>query len=1594
MSDIVNSIKNNSFKIGETTRIIQFNFTDDDGDFYAPTPTHKYVARVGNDSGYLGDYPIKSAGHNFFVSSKDLADLPVGKYKLEVWETYEFNGQKETTIYPSPDANVPFTVKENITSKTGTKIKEIGIDSLVKKITDNIQVNVQGYSKTEMDQKLNDYAKKTDLPDTSHFITENQLPKITIDPAKRTITVDDQTLNIPDGIDLSGYAKKNEVPSVVYDATNRVLTVDGQQVDLPASVDLSQYYTKAEVDNKLAKASTGGKVDLTGYLKTADADSTYAKKADLNDYAKKSELPKEPDLTGYETKADAQNTYATKTEIPSVEGLAKVSDIPQIKLDVASRTLTLGTQSIAIPNSIDLSGFAKKSEMPQVAMDPSARTITISGQSITIPQSVDLNNYYTKGEVDAKLASAQTGGQVDLTNYLTIQDADKKYATKSEIPAAPDLSGYALKKDVPSIDGLAKESELSDYAKKTDLPKESDLTKYALKSEIPTMPDLTGYAKMTDIPSVTGLVKEAELADYAKKTDLPDLSGYAKLTDVPSVTNLVTKAELGDYAKLSDIPDLTDYAKKSDLPSLDGLVKESELTDYAKKTDIPQSPDLSGYAKKSELSDYAKKSDIPVPPDMTKYATAASVNEKINAAKPDLSGITSAVAANKNDISKMASNLNAVSATASDAKVSVDSQSAALSSVTDMAQQGSNTATAAMRKAVDALSAANSKGNAKPPWQADASSETDFNKLTAPGIYSVKTTVDFKQRIADAVNDQFNVRPRTNKMVSVASFNAKGDGVTDDTKAIQAACDAVSSAGGGLVYIPAGKYMIKASNAVTDAELTDPFFKGNGINVGSNTTLVMDKGTTLKVIPNHAFASLVLNVRNVQNVNILGGTIDGDRLEHVITAHWDRDWGAYGGEFGGGISINHSSNVNVIGTKCNHIWGDGLGIFPDSDPHPSQNVLIKSCVFDYNLRQGISIGDVIGCVVDSCLFQNTNGTAPASGMDLEPGKAGQQVNNLTITNNVFRQNENSGLMAFALKGSHIQNIHVKNNTFENNGTRVPANVELQSVDSVEIDHNHMIDPGGDRPFGIRFISCTNTDVHHNFMPNSQIIVEDGVGGGTLNTNSGKLHDNFVPEIHVSDTWSKNYTVSDNHTSTDITPADAKMVGSSIDFSGQYTYVERANNQQMSFHNFVFWGSNVSPTTTASDTLIENAAFLDWKADLSFDVKMAFFKKKTHDGWQILFEKPWFTLTRNPAKYTGLNDCDLYTKGVDLTVNGQTVGKLFADRIESNGSYTGNENVHHFEVKDVSFRDGGQGDNAYATTIETVGGNRYAYEFKAKDGSTLPANQLAPVVSPFKSTQPLTAYQQPNVLATIMAMNTAIADGLLYVTKFSEGIFQELKVNGVSTPKHRFYTNSAWSDWVDPEEELSKAYDSISSVENTAGTAAVMAQQANQLASETSLQFAQLKDFVEKSISKLQASDGNVMLLMKGTMKFYVDAEMQRMNDRDGTWLGGGWNQLPDAEFINKDKLKDLNATNDVTIEVHFFIANVAENVDQFTVTIGQHGGNQPTLTMKKNQDNVFAWNLPKGSYTGQPNYLEIDMISQPGGFIIDQQQSYVVAKKN
>lgn len=578
-----------AFKHEDTTIDFHINLSNIYGDPVRADSTHTFTAKVANKSGYLADFPCAIDGTNLLIDSDEFFELAPDDYLMEIWETWtNEDGKKNTAIYPSPSQVLQFTINPNIKDKTGKIIETIDFKTTIENTVKDFLKNHPGAG-TGQDIDLSDYYKKSDID--RRFATKDSVPTVSLDADQRKLTINDKTIDIPASVDLSGYAKKDTVPSVVYDADKHLLTINGQEVALSADVDLSNYYTKNEVDDKLAKAASGGKVDLTGYLTKTEAGQTYATKAEipsvdglakeseLQDYAKKTDIPAAPDLTPYLKSVDADKKYAAKSDIPSLDDYAKKTDLPKEPDLSGYETKQEASDTFATKAEVpSVEGLAKESDIPKVVLDVAKRTLTINGQTVDIPGNVDLSRFYTKDEVDKKLTDIASGGKVDLTGYLTKVAADDSYLTKDSIvldtdkrilklggqtiniPSSVDLSGYLTKTDAEEI-----------YAKKEDLP------------------SLNGYAKLTDIPSVTGLVKEAELADYAKKTDL---APYLKTADADK--KYAEKAALDSY--LTQTTASATYATKAEIPAV------PDMSQYAKKSDIPKAPDLSEYAKSSDVA--------------------------------------------------------------------------------------------------------------------------------------------------------------------------------------------------------------------------------------------------------------------------------------------------------------------------------------------------------------------------------------------------------------------------------------------------------------------------------------------------------------------------------------------------------------------------------------------------------------------------------------------------------------------------------------------------------------------------------------------------------------------------------------------------------------------------------------------------------------------------------------------------------------------------------------------------------------------------------------------------------------------------------
>ena len=72
---------------------------------------------------------------------------------------------------------------------------------------------------------------------------------------------------------------------VQLDVANRTITVDDKSIKIPQEVDLSNVVTQDDLAARLSQYAKTSDIDLTPYLKTADADSKYATQAELSNYA-------------------------------------------------------------------------------------------------------------------------------------------------------------------------------------------------------------------------------------------------------------------------------------------------------------------------------------------------------------------------------------------------------------------------------------------------------------------------------------------------------------------------------------------------------------------------------------------------------------------------------------------------------------------------------------------------------------------------------------------------------------------------------------------------------------------------------------------------------------------------------------------------------------------------------------------------------------------------------------------------------------------------------------------------------------------------------------------------------------------------------------------------------------------------------------------------------------------------------------------------------------------------------------------------------------------------------------------------------------
>lgn len=358
------------------------------------------------------------------------------------------------------------------------------------------------------------------------------------------------------------------------------------------------------------------------------------------------------------------------------------------------------------------------------------------------------------------------------------------------------------------------------------------------------------------------------------------------------------------------------------------------------------------------------------------------------------------------------------------------------------------------------------------------------NPESSANITETTNNQTLVQHQTSGIKSKCTIPPSSTLIKNIKENGAQGNGLTDDTFAIQSVIDQISGTG-GTVFIPKGVYMINANKHIL---------------LKSNMTFFMDKGAVLKAIPNGSENFGILKIENAENINIIGGLIQGERNQHQGAT----------GEWGMGLEIYASKNIAIEDVTATDNWGDGFYV-----GNGATQIQFCSVNADNNRRQGLSVTSADGITINNSVFMNTNGALPMDGIDLEPNK-GETVTNVQILNSKFINNKGSGIESVVAddlaEKAFVKQVIIDHNTVLKNGSigAYSAGIKISRQSSQYITNNIVKDNLQD---GIAIVNnATNNIIKGNQISGNGNTIDANIGFGILLY--GKSTNNVVTNNQV------------------------------------------------------------------------------------------------------------------------------------------------------------------------------------------------------------------------------------------------------------------------------------------------------------------------------------------------------------------------------------------------------------------------------------------------------------------------------------------------
>lgn len=208
-------------------------------------------------------------------------------------------------------------------------------------------------------------------------------------------------------------------------------------------------------------------------------------------------------------------------------------------------------------------------------------------------------------------------------------------------------------------------------------------------------------------------------------------------------------------------------------------------------------------------------------------------------------------------------------------------------------------------------------------------------------VFSATTTASGKTASGTSVNDQ--------NVFNLSEFGAVGDGISDDGPALQNALNAIAAAGGGTLFVPAGRYAIDtpvqkdftgqaASLTILGVESLTPVPPPNSI----GEVLARGLDLTSEFAPRTGDQAIAINITGLQSLLIKDITFIGTpgiNTDALVTLALNDVWEAtirhcefYGlGSFsaGGAIVLAVRCHLNItesvfLGSACNSAFNTSV----------------------------------------------------------------------------------------------------------------------------------------------------------------------------------------------------------------------------------------------------------------------------------------------------------------------------------------------------------------------------------------------------------------------------------------------------------------------------------------------------------------------------------------------------------------------------------------------------------------------------------------------------------------------------------------------